>query len=97
MKNIRFEKSNHVIVCDGQMTITNISKGVEKALLKLLDRQVNELDLAKISKFDTAGLALLLRAIEKSRQVGAELRFTNVSEEICKLAKLSGVDSFLLD
>lgn len=97
MNSIRFEKNNNVIVCDGQLTITNISKGVEKALIKLLDASVTEMDLAKVVKFDTAGLALLLLAIEKSQSLNSKISFTNVSEEIHKLAKLSGVDSFLLD
>jgi phospholipid transport system transporter-binding protein len=97
MKNIRFEKNNNVIVCDGQLTITNISKGIEKTLVKLLEAKVTEIDLAKVTKFDTAGLALLLLAIEKSQSLNTKITFTNVSEEIHKLAKLSGVDSFLLD
>lgn len=97
MNNIHFEKNNNVIFCDGQLTITNISKGVEKKLATLLDAKVTEIDLAKVTKFDTAGLALLLLAIEKSQLLNTKITFTNVSEEIHKLAKLSGVDSFLLD
>ncbi|NQY62171.1 MAG: STAS domain-containing protein [Alteromonadaceae bacterium] len=73
-------------------TVTLLNKNKFSALLKK-DKVV--LDLSKVTKVDTAGLAWLIFIIEQANFNSCNLSFVNLSSDLMKLAKLCSVDTFL--
>lgn len=73
-------------------TVTLINKNKSQALLKK-DKVI--LDLSKVTKVDTAGLAWLIFIIEQADFHSCNLSFVNLSSDLLKLAKLCSVDTFL--
>lgn len=60
----------------------------------LTNRQV-VIDLNKVDNVDTAGLAWLFLLLEDAQALPCELSYHNVSDDLLKLAKLSGVEKLL--
>lgn len=54
-----------------------------------------ELDLAGVSRVDSAALALLLEWLRQSEQDGRRLRFRAIPERLQSIAKLTGVADML--
>jgi phospholipid transport system transporter-binding protein len=83
----------------GELTRQSIPQLVkEQATNKLFGYQKVKrvvVDLKKVSKVDTAGLAWLLQQIEIAQANACQLTFAHLPSELIKLAKLSGVDGFL--
>ncbi|KGJ92330.1 lipid asymmetry maintenance protein MlaB [Colwellia psychrerythraea] len=52
-------------------------------------------DLSKVSKADTAGLAWLFYLLEQASLHSCQLNFSNIPEKLTKLIALSGVDGLL--
>ncbi|TWX70647.1 STAS domain-containing protein [Colwellia demingiae] len=52
-------------------------------------------DLSKVSKADTAGLAWLFYLLEQAAHHSCQLSFSNIPEKLTKLITLSGVDGLL--
>jgi phospholipid transport system transporter-binding protein len=53
------------------------------------------IDLSDVERIDTAGLAWLINAIRDGKQQGIDVSLQEMPEKLRKLAKISGVDSFL--
>nr|WP_203565315.1 STAS domain-containing protein [Alteromonas profundi] len=53
------------------------------------------IDLSDVERADTAGLAWLINAIRDGKQQGIDVSLQALPEKLRKLAKISGVDSFL--
>jgi len=97
---VKFTVSDLNATIEGQLTrhtVPLLSNKKSKALFNnaLVKKHTALLDLSKVTKTDTAGLAWLLSMVEKANQLSCELKFTNVSQDLIKLAKLSSVDAFL--
>lgn len=57
--------------------------------------QVITVDLAAVTKVDSAGLALLLEWLRRARSEGRAVSFTGLPDKLVDIAKLSGVDAML--
>ncbi|WNC68100.1 STAS domain-containing protein [Thalassotalea nanhaiensis] len=79
----------------GQLTRQSIAGKQERTFAKLTKNKLQDIDLSKVSKFDTAGLAWLLALIEYANKQQTEITYSQVPIELVKLAKLSGVDTLL--
>ena len=64
-------------------------------LLEQLDASAGTLDLAQVTRADSAGIALLLELTRRARARKAELAIVNANEQVRSLAKFFGVDSLL--
>ncbi|MEK6749344.1 MAG: STAS domain-containing protein [Pseudomonadota bacterium] len=53
------------------------------------------IDLAGVTRSDSAGIALVLEWLRSARRQRAELRFVNVPEQMQALARVGGVDALL--
>lgn len=56
-----------------------------------------EIDCAAVAASDSAGLAVLVEWLAWARRSGRELRYTHVPDAICAIARISEVESLLLD
>ena len=54
-----------------------------------------EISLAGVSHANSAGLALLLQALERSEGTGCELRYTHIPDELIALAQISNCEDLL--
>lgn len=53
------------------------------------------IDLAGISRADSAGLALLIEWARRARQSGAAIHFINLPEQMRDIVRVSGLDNVL--
>lgn len=52
-------------------------------------------DLAAVTRVDSAGLALLLEWLRQGRAAGRSTRFTGLPDKLLAIARLAGVDALL--
>jgi len=79
----------------GELIRTTITKSFEKESKKLFSSTKMVVDLSQIKKVDTAGLAWLLYIVEQAILNSCQLTFIHIPQDLLKLARLSGVDSFI--
>jgi len=79
----------------GKLTRHEILNITEKNYLSLISNSTAILDLNKITKVDTAGLAWLFYILEQANDAACKLIFINLPEKLNKLIELSCVDGFL--
>lgn len=53
------------------------------------------LDLSRVERTDSAGLALLVEWLRRARRQNKELRFRSIPAQLLAIAKASGVDAVL--
>ncbi|MEY4719694.1 MAG: hypothetical protein RL563_2312 [Pseudomonadota bacterium] len=87
------EQSPGYFTVEGNLTFASIDKQTLKSFQFLKGIDSICIDLAKVGKTDSAGLALMLEWIRHSRMIRAQLTFRNVPDQLLALAKLSGLDN----
>ncbi len=92
---LTIEQHENQVTLKGELSLRTITKGFEKKSLAMLSSEDNFVNLLSVHKVDTAGLAWLLMMLEQAKKKSLSIKFTNISQELLKLAKLSAVDSFL--
>jgi phospholipid transport system transporter-binding protein len=79
----------------GELTQQSIMQITKKSIKRLFLPSSITLDLAQITRIDTAGLAWLFYLLEQASIDGCELSFINIPTKLDKLIRLSGVEGFL--
>ncbi len=79
----------------GELTRHTIEQLNSTSFSQLFDCDLVAVDLAQLSKVDTAGLAWLFHLLELSGNAGCQLSFSHLPNKLHKLIELSGVDGFL--
>lgn len=92
---IEVQQSEHKAVISGVLTRATITRAFDKKYRKLVDDKKVTIDLAKVSKIDTAGLAWILMLVELAAHNTCKMVLINLPEDLLKLAKLSAVDTLL--
>lgn len=54
-------------------------------------------DLAKVTRADSAGLALLVEWLRRARERNVHIRIINMPEQMCSIARMSKLDGVLLE
>jgi phospholipid transport system transporter-binding protein len=86
------EHASGTFTLTGDLLRQTIAKEKLSKYKHLFIGQVLTLDLKKLGKVDTAGLAWLILLIEQAHKKNIDIRFSNLSVELTKLIKLSAVD-----
>lgn len=79
----------------GELTRQTVPSISESDSRKFLKQKKATLDLAAVTKIDTAGLAWLLTQVELAKVNTCQLSLVHLPSGLIKLAQLSSVDSFL--
>lgn len=95
MNQFSLEKNASTINVVGELTRHTIDNKNQNSIEPYLTGSDIIIDLSSVNKIDTAGLAWLLLVIEQSYVKRVKLHFTHLSDELVKLAKLSGVESLI--
>lgn len=92
---IDVQQVEHKAIISGMLTRATITRNFDKKYRKIVNDKKVIIDLASVSKVDTAGLAWLLMLVERAGKNACQITLTNLSEDLLKLAKLSAVDTLL--
>lgn len=79
----------------GELTRKSIMQITKKSIKTLFLPSSITLDLAKVTRIDTAGLAWLFYLLEQANIDNCQLFFANIPTKLDKLIRLSGVEGFL--
>jgi phospholipid transport system transporter-binding protein len=86
---------------DGRYALRgDVSFRTAESILRASDRMFNgktslEIDLADVSRTDSAGLALLLEWMRVAARAGGNVRFTNIPEKIQAIAVTADLSDIL--
>ncbi len=79
----------------GELTRQTVMKITKKRLKQLFLPSTIIVDLAQVTRIDTAGLAWLFYLLEQAHLVNCQVSFANIPTKLEKLISLSGVEGFL--
>lgn len=63
---------------------------------QIRSQPVLNVSLSRVERASSAALALLLQGLEESREVGCQLRYVDIPEDLLALARVSNVEKLLL-
>ncbi len=64
---------------------------IDRALFRETPRSLT-LDFSEITFMDSSGIGLIVGRLERAREIGATLTLSGLSQRLCRLLELSGVD-----
>ena len=79
----------------GELTFANALAALDGARAQAGAPGPLELDLSRVTRVDSAGLALLLELARLARSAGRELRCTHAPEQLRRLAEFFGLSQLL--
>ena len=79
-------------VLEGELSFATVSQFLERSD-ELLDGGV--LDMSRVTRADSAGLALLLELTRRQRAKGSELKLVSADPRIVRLAEFFGLEEVL--
>jgi phospholipid transport system transporter-binding protein len=85
---------------EGELDRETLSKNLWDSLSKEAQQQLQKarhatIDLGKVARADTAGLAWLLNAIRDMRSENTDVSVINIPQKLIDLAKLSNADKLI--
>jgi phospholipid transport system transporter-binding protein len=86
------EQSPGYYTLEGSLTFASIDKYTPQSFRFLKGMDSMAIDLSEVTASDSAGLALMIDWIKRSRLSRVKLRFVNVPPQLLALASLSGLD-----
>lgn len=95
MAKIILNITTTAIEFSGELTRHSITQITKKSIKALFLPPSVTLDLAEITRIDTAGLAWLFYLLEQASIDNCQLSFANIPTKLDKLIRLSGVEGFL--
>lgn len=87
--------ANGDFLLEGDLTFATLNKTALNQCKFLLEHKTVIIDLCRVGKADSAGLALLLEWLKLSKANGVQLQFNNIPSQLLALAQLSGVEHYL--
>ena len=92
---IDVQQADQKAIFSGALTRATITRAFDKKYRQLVNGESITIDLAKVNKIDTAGLAWILLLIELAITKSCKISLINLPDDLLKLAKLSAVDTLL--
>ena len=79
----------------GTLDFSTISGLNEAFSQRLIDQKTMEIDLLKLRSSNTAGVAMLIHWVNLAQKKSTLLNFTNIPDQVRRLAKINGVEEVL--
>ncbi|MFU8820781.1 MAG: STAS domain-containing protein [Gammaproteobacteria bacterium] len=79
----------------GELSFQTVATALEKSKAMFSKHSIIEIDLAGVTRADSAGLALMLEWVNRARNNAHDLRFTNIPAQIISIAQISEVEDML--
>lgn len=90
-----FTMDGGVICLSGELDRFTVATLDKKVRLKRISDEKLVIDLANVSKVDSAGLAWILKAKATADQAGQLFSLNQAPQQLLVLAKLSGIESLI--
>lgn len=78
----------------GDLTFVTVNSALKSTVAVFRERNNPCFDLAAIERVDSAGLALLIEWLRRTRKSGG-VQFTNIPESLMAMARVSGVQNLI--
>ena len=82
-------------VLRGELSFSTVMGLLRDSAVLLWGNSSVTLDLAGVTRTDSAGLALLLEWIKIARRQGKSIRFCNIPEQMMAVAEVAGIGALL--
>ena len=79
------------------MTFESVTELWRQSENMFADNTVVEIDLAKVTRTDSAGLALLIEWMRGASRQGGRIDFLNLPNQMLELARVSNLEHLLVD
>lgn len=91
-----YQNPDGSVQLEGELNYSNVSNIYrETADLFKQSRNSLEIDLAGVTRTDSAGLALLVEWLSEARSRNLEINFKNAPEQMLEMVKMSSLDRVL--
>lgn len=90
-----FDNVQQRLAISGELTLASVQQKMTETELVFKDSQPLEIDLAEVSKSDSAGLALLIHWLREAYQVEKTIVYTNMPIQMLAMARACGLEEIL--
>lgn len=90
-----FDNAQQRLTVSGDLTLDSVQQKMTETELVFKDNLALEIDLAEVSKSDSAGLALLIHWLRKAHQIEKKLVYTNMPTQMLAMARACGLEEIL--
>jgi phospholipid transport system transporter-binding protein len=96
MSTVRFETDDQQVYrIIGELNMSSVPQLLQDMAGFFSTGESKVVDLAEVSRSDSAGLALLLEWLAQARQNNAKLSFKNLPEQMQAIIKISGLEELI--
>jgi len=92
---IQFDKEAQTFRVSGEMTLDTATQVIAETESIFDSAAKLDIDLADVSRADSAGLALLITWMRQAKESGKTISFYNLPTQMQAIARASGLDEFL--
>jgi phospholipid transport system transporter-binding protein len=89
------EGDNGRLEIHGDLSFASVPALWEQCYAQLRKHPQLEIDLHRVQRSDSAGLALLVECLRQARQTGKSIRFFNIPAQMLAIARVSCLDQVL--
>lgn len=79
----------------GDLSFASVPEVWELCRERFADRDSLEIDLGRVQRADSAGVALLVECLREAHQTGKDIRFFNIPAQMLAIARVSSLDQVL--
>lgn len=93
--SLRLDAETGHIDVSGELTFTTVNELLESAPVLFAPISMLDIDLADVTRSDSAGLALLIDWMRSAKQMNKNIVFHNIPAQMLAMAHASGLDELL--
>lgn len=93
--SLTFDSKYNLFHVTGELTFATVNGLLEQAPALFEEHSQLKIDLANVTRSDSAGLALLIDWMRLAKTNNKEIMFYNIPEQMLAIANASGVDELL--
>ncbi|MCI0653953.1 MAG: STAS domain-containing protein [Methylococcaceae bacterium] len=96
MNDAAIEKTDNGFSINGEMSFATVHRLLEaSSSLNFSRKPVIEIDLGRVSRADSAGLALMVEWMAQAKRGNTDIRFRNMPKQMREIAGTTEVDKIL--
>lgn|SRR5690554_7991545 len=92
---IKFDAGSQIYSVSGELTLDTVTEALSESTELFEKADTLDIDLANVTRADSAGLALLVAWMRQARQSEKKIQFQHVPAQMLAIAKASGLDEIL--
>jgi phospholipid transport system transporter-binding protein len=79
----------------GELSFASVPRIWDICRERFAGRDSLDIDLGRVQRADSAGVALLIECLREARQTGKDIRFFNIPAQMLAIARVSSLDQVL--